>query len=423
MLTTFVFFLSLLARVPIFAALLLGTLAFLTESDLAVLFSSLPLQLYGSIEQNGLLAIPLFMLVGELMNQGGLTLRLMRAADVMIGNVRGGLAYVNLITNAMAASILGSAVAQIAVMSRLMIPTMEQKGYNKSFAAAVTISGGLLGPIIPPSMLMIIYGVISYQPVSTLFIAGILPGLVILTGFALTIAAIGFFKGFPDTGELEHTSKRADLLAGTIPAIIPVSVIIGIITGVMTPTEAGALASILALLLGVFVYKNISLSSLPSILVNVSLSTANITVLIACASVFGWSLSFESVPDMLIEAIQGLTSDPLVFLLLINATVIVLGMFLESISVMIVIVPILAPASLALGIDPIHFGIVISLATLVGLVTPPVGPGLFIASANSDIRIGELFRAFIPFLFAMLACILLISAVPEIALWLPAQFN
>jgi tripartite ATP-independent transporter DctM subunit len=420
MMTSAVFFISLLAGLPIFITLLLGTLVFLLQADLAVLMTSLPIQLYGSLNQNGLLAIPLFMLVGELMNRGGLTTRLMNAADVFVGGFRGGLAYVNLLTNAMAASILGSATAQIAVMSRLMIPAMVEKGYNKEFSAAVTMAGGLLGPIIPPSMLMIIYGVVAYQPIAALFIAGILPGLLIVSGFALVIFITGLVSGLP-SGERHADSRvRTDLLAGLLPATIPLVVIVCIIAGVMTPTEAGAVASIMAFVIGAGVYKAIHIKDLGAVFASVALNTATITGLIATASVFGWALSFEAVPDMLVEWISGITASPIIFLMLVYVLVILLGMFLESISVMIVIVPIILPAALSFGIDPIHFGVMISLATLVGLVTPPVGPGLYIAMTAANLPMGALFRAMVPFLLSMFICMLIIALFPAISLWLPS---
>ncbi|ANG63401.1 C4-dicarboxylate ABC transporter permease [Marinobacterium aestuarii] len=420
MMTSAVFFISLLAGLPIFITLLLGTLVFLLQADLAVLMTSLPIQLYGSLNQNGLLAIPLFMLVGELMNRGGLTTRLMNAADVFVGGFRGGLAYVNLLTNAMAASILGSATAQIAVMSRLMIPAMVEKGYNKEFSAAVTMAGGLLGPIIPPSMLMIIYGVVAYQPIAALFIAGILPGLLIVAGFALVIFITGLVSGLPSGERHADSSVRTDLLAGLLPATIPLVVIVCIIAGVMTPTEAGAVASIMAFVIGAGVYKAIHIKDLGAMFASVALNTATITGLIATASVFGWALSFEAVPDMLVEWISGITSSPIIFLMLVYVLVILLGMFLESISVMIVIVPIILPAALSFGIDPIHFGVMISLATLVGLVTPPVGPGLYIAMTAANLPMGALFRAMLPFLLSMFICMLIIALVPGISLWLPS---
>ncbi|WP_119290292.1 TRAP transporter large permease [Azohydromonas sediminis] len=418
MITLAVFFGLLFAGLPIFGVILAGAIVFLATNDLAALYDSIPIQLYGALEINGLLAIPLFMLVGEIMNRAGLTKRLVAVAEVLVGGLKGGLAYANLVTNAMAASILGSAVAQIGVMSKVMIPEMERKGYDRAFSGAVTVSAGLLGPIIPPSMLMIIYGVVAVQPIAPLFIAGIVPGLLIVVALALVIFVIGVVRGLPSGVGRELGSKGRILVEGLAPALIPLVVIVGIMAGVMTPTESGAVASIIALVLG-FLYRELRLRDLGPIFLAVALSTATITGLIAAASVLSWALAFQGVPDRLVEFMSGLTTSPTAFLLLVIAVLLVLGMFLESISVLIVVVPLLMPVVTGLGIDPIHFGVVCTVATVIGLVTPPVGPGLYIAMVAADIRMGPLFRATVPFLAAVLACLVLIAAVPALSTWLP----
>lgn len=414
----------LLGGFPILFTLLAATLLFIYVEDVFVLAESLPTQFYGALEQNGLLAIPVFMLVGEVMNKGGLTERLIAAANVLVGRFKGGLAYVNLLTNAMAASILGSAIAQIAVMSRLMVPAMEKQGYDKSFAAAVTISGGLLGPIIPPSMLMIIYGVISFQPVATLFVAGILPGVLMVMGFAAVIIITGLFVELPAGAAAAGDDRAQDsiwsqLAPGLLPGLVPFAVIAGIVSGAMTPTEAGAVAALLSIIIGGVIYRDLKFADIPAILLEVSKSTAMITSLIAAATVLGWALSFQEVPDLLAGWIREFSDSPLMFLLLVNLLMIVLGIFLESIAVMIVLVPILLPAAVAMGVDPVHFGVVTALATLVGLVTPPVGPGLFVVMSQNQMKMGELFKAMIPFLAMMLAMMALINALPALSTWLP----
>ena len=421
--TTLIFFLLLLLGFPVALTLLAATFFFIHTFDLHVLLETLPIKFYGSLEKNGLLAIPLFMLVGEVMNCGGLTQRLMSAANVLVGGFRAGLAYVNLLTNAMAASILGSAVAQISVMSRVMIPQMHQRGYTKGFSAAVTASGGLLGPIIPPSMLMIIYGVVAYQPISALFVAGIIPGILMFISFASVIYCIGRWSDLPKEDWQPLKQSKSKLLSGLAPGVIPVVVIVGIISGVMTPTESGAVASIIALGLGMFVYRNIRIKDIPGILQTVALNTAIITSLIAAASVFGWALTFEGIPDLLVETIMGITKSPLVFLLLVNLLLIFLGMFLETISVLIIIVPILLPAVETLGINLIHFGVIISLGTVIGLVTPPVGPGLYIAMVQADIPLREIFYWMIPFLTILLGTIAVINIFPAVSTWLPGLFG
>ena len=420
MIALIVFFGLLFAGLPIVGTILIGAVVFMATNDLAVLYDSIPIQFYGALEINSLLAIPLFLLVGEIMNKAGLTQRLIAVAEVLVGGTRGGLAYANLFTNAMAASILGSAVAQIGVMSKVMIPAMERAGYHRAFSGAVTVSAGLLGPIIPPSMLMIIYGVVAVQPIAPLFIAGIVPGLLIVAALALVIFLYGVLgPGLPAGVKSERSKSVKVLLEGLVPAAIPVVVIAGIMLGVMTPTESGAVASIIALVLG-FAYRKIKLRDLSGILLGVATNTATITGLIAAASVLSWVLAFQGVPDLVVETMKNLTSSPFVFLLLVIGLMLVLGMFLESISVLIVVVPLLMPVVNSLGIDPIHFGVVCTVATVIGLVTPPVGPGLYIAMVQAQIRMGPLFKATVPFLAAVLAVLVLVAAVPELSTWLPS---
>ena len=419
MTTLIVFFILLFAGVPIVGTILISAVVFMATSDLAVLFDSIPIQLYSALEINSLLAIPLFLLVGEIMNKAGLTQRLIAVAEVLVGRLKGGLAYANLFTNAMAASILGSAVAQIGVMSKVMIPAMERLGYDRAFSGAVTVSAGLLGPIIPPSMLMIIYGVVAVQPIAPLFIAGIVPGMLLIAGLAFVILLFGFFgPGLPAGERSGRAASIRILIEGLVPGLIPLVVIGGIMAGVMTPTESGAVAAVMALTLGLF-YREIKVRDLGKILLDVGVNTATITGLIAAASVLSWVLAFQGVPDMVVEFMQGLTDSPFVFLLLVIALMMLLGMFLESISVLIVVVPLLMPVVTSLGIDPIHFGVVCTVATVIGLVTPPVGPGLYIAMVQADIRMGPLFKATVPFLLVVLLVLVLIAAVPEISTWLP----
>ena len=420
MITLIVFFALLFSGFPIFGAILAGAVVFMASNDLAVLYDSIPIQFYGALEINGLLAIPLFMLVGEIMNQGGLTRRLIAVAQVLVGGFKGGLAYANLITNAMAASILGSAVAQIGVMSKVMIPEMEKQGYDRAFSGAVTVSAGLLGPIIPPSMLMIIYGVVAVQPIAALFIAGIVPGLLIVAALGGVILLHGLFgDALPEGSPARWRESWKVLTAGIAPGLIPAVVIVGIMAGAMTPTESGAVASMIALGLAL-AYRELKWSDLPAILQAVAINTATITGLIAAASVLSWVLAFEGVPDRLVGLMAGLTDSPFAFLLLVTGLMLVLGMFLESISVLIVVVPILMPVVTALGIDPIHFGVVCTVATVLGLVTPPVRPGLYIAMVQAHVPMGALFRGTVPFLAAVLVTLVLIAAVPELSTWLPA---
>src|SRR5690625_862117 len=315
MITVILFFMLLLVGFPIFGAILTAGIVFMVSNDLSILLDAIPLQLYSALEINSLLAIPLFLFVGDVMNKGGLTQRLIAVAELLVGRLRGGMAYANLLTNAMAASILGSALAQIGVMSRIMVPAMEERGYDKSFASAVTVSGGLLGPIFPPSMLMIIYGVVAVQPIGPLFIAGILPGVVIFLALCLVvfIFSLGQDKipAVPDKSDQSQSVGKV-LLDGILPALIPLVVVVGISAGVMTPTEAGAVAALIAFVL-CFAYGEIRIRDLFDIFLSVCTLTATICILISGATFLSWVLAFEGVLDRLVAAVTTLTESPFVF--------------------------------------------------------------------------------------------------------------
>lgn len=418
MITPILFLLMLLAGLPIIFLLILASFAFVFEHGATPLLGSFAVQSVRGIEANGFLAIPLYMLVGEIMNRGGITRRLVLSALRLIGGVRGGLAYVNVLTNAFAAAILGSATAQIAIVTRSLVPEMEKQGYDKAFATGLSVVSGLLGPIIPPSMLMIIYGVLAYQSVAALFIAGVIPGLLI--AFALFVT-VGLSRGsLPDAAgsPLPPSGWRA-VLSDALPAAIPIVIIAGVVSGAMTPTEAGAFASVVAFLLAAAVYRSIGLRDLMPILHSVVLSSASIVALIGFATLFGWVLSYESVPEALANGVAGVALGPLSFLFLVCLVVFVLGMFLDGVGVLIVVVPVLLPVAAQFGVDPIHFGVVIAIATLTGLVTPPVGPGLYIAMDATGLSMMRIFKATLPFMAAFLLALAVIVMLPALSTWLP----
>ncbi len=419
MLDLAIFLLLLFSGLPVVFAILGGAVLYLVRHDLGVLFDSIPMQLYAALEINGLLAIPLFMLLGEIMNKGGLTQRLVAAADALVGGMRGGLAYTNLLANALAAAILGSATAQISVMSKVMIPEMERRGYDRAFSGALTAVSGLLGPIIPPSMLMIIYAMVAVQPIAPLFIAGILPGMLLVAALAVVIFLTGLLGGGLPPGSRHARSEVVRALAsGFLPMLIPVAVVAGILAGVMTPTEAGAIGAVLAVIMSV-VYRELRWRDVPDILVSVATNTAMVTALIGVASVFSWVLTFDGVPDRMVEMIRSAIQSPQAFLLLVALVLLILGMFLDGISVMVVVVPLLMPVVRALGVDPIHFGVIVALATDIGLVTPPVGAGLYIVMMATGVPMMRLFVEVMPFLVATLLVLVVICLYPPLSTWLP----
>lgn len=418
MITLAAFFLLLGLGLPIIFLLLFAALAFTLETGSFALLHSFLVQSVKGIEANGFLAIPLYMLVGEVMTRGQITLRLMRTAVRLVGRLRGGLAYVNVLTNAFAAAILGSATAQIAIMSRSVVPEMERHGYDRRFATGLTVATGLLGPIIPPSMLMIIYGVLAYQSVAALFVAGIVPGLLITVLF---FVAVGLSRRDlpPVAAAALPPAGRREVLLDALPGLIPLTIIAGVISGVMTPTEAGAVATVVAVVLAVAVYRSLTLADFVPVMRNVVLSSASIIALIGFATLLGWVLSYRGIPMLMADGLAALAVGPVSFLLLVCLVVFLLGMFLDGIGVLIVIVPILLPLALTFGIDPIHFGVVLAVATLTGLVSPPVGPGLYIAMDATGLRMMQIFRAALPFLACFVLALVVIVLLPGLATTLP----
>lgn len=412
--TGLVFVVLLMGGVPIAVVLAMSAIWYIQASDNALLYDSFAQQLFSGIENYGLLAIPLFMLTGELMNEGGLTRRLINAARVFVGGFRGGLAHINLLANVFMAAIIGSAASQIAVMSRAMVPEMEREGYPRAFAAASTAAGGLLSPIIPPSMLFVIYGVLAQLPIGDMFIAGILPGLLLSALFFVIIAIVGMRQQFPK-GEWMRLSSALSAIRAALPAaLIPVAIIGGILFGIATPTESAAVASLIAFVIGRFAYGDLKLGDLGALFVRTAVNSSLVIFLVAAANVFGWVIIYEALPQQLAGTMTAITANPFLFLLMVNVALLVIGMVLDGIAALILVVPILLPiATNDFGVDPFQFGVIVCLNLVLGLLTPPVGAGLYIAAAMSGARPAGIFRALTPFLLAVAVVLVLLS-------WWPA---
>lgn len=413
------FVVLLIIGIPIAYVLgLTGVIYILAENNTRMLLS-VPQSLYSGMESYSLLAIPLFMLAGELMNQGGITSRLVNVAKAFIGHYRGGLAYVNVLANMMLAAIIGSATAQIAMMSRVMVPEMEKAGYSRSFSTATTAAAGLLGPIIPPSMMFIIYSVSAGTSVSDMFMAGVLPGILLGVSFMVLIAFIGMKQQWERQPRVPFNEALKSFVT-VIPALaVPVIIIYGILSGIFTATESAAIACLVAIIVGTVFYKELNLKKFPSIMTNTAVTTAVITILIAMAKVFGLVLTYEQIPRAIADWMVSLSDNPLVFLLLVNIFLLIVGMFLDGIAALIILVPIFMPIIAFYGIDPIHFGIIICINLTIGLLTPPVGSGLFIAASITQLKIGELVKSLWGFLIVALIVLLLITYIPALTLWLP----
>lgn len=415
--TAFAFFVMVLIGLPIGLVLCASALVFIQTSGNGVLLDSYGLQLFSALNNFGLLAIPLFILIGELMNGTGITQRLIRLAAVFVGNLKGGLAYINLIANMMVASILGSATAQIAMMTQVMVPEMEKAGYRRDFSTAITAFGGLLGPIIPPSIVFVVYAVLAQLAVRDMLLAGLLPGIILTGLFIGTIAVLGYWHDYP-RGESISWSARLRALRDAAPMLLIPAIIIGtIMGGYGSPTEAAALGAFCATILGLFFTKTLKAKDFSAILLRTGINSALVLFLVAAAGVFSWVLVFGEVPQTVAAWIKTVAKTPTAFLLLVLVILLLVGTVIDGIAGLIMVVPILLPiATEVYGINPIHFGVVVSINLILGLLTPPVGIGLYIASNVAKVSPIKVFIVALPFFVVTLLALVLFALVPQISL-------
>ncbi|MCM3081311.1 TRAP transporter large permease [Brevibacillus invocatus] len=413
------FLLFLLMGIPISLVLGMITLCYFFLVGNTTLLTSTPMRLFSGLENFGLLAVPLFMLAGELMNGGGITTRLVQFARVFIGHVRGGLAYVTVVANMFLASILGSANAQAAMMSKVMVPEMEKEGYNKEFSSALTLASSIIAPIIPPSMIFIIYGTLSGSSIGGLFMAGIIPGIIYGIGFITLIAYMGYKNNYPKS-ERATAKEMVKSTVSVLPALlVPIVIIFGILSGAFTATESAGIACLIAFIVGAFLYRELDLKKLPQIFINTVISTATVTFLIAMANIFGWMIAFEQIPQLIANSMLSISDSPFVFLLLVNIFLLLIGMILDGIAALIILVPVLMPLVTAFQIDPIHFGVIICINLTIGLLTPPVGTGLFIVSSIAEVRFERLVKATMPFLIVAIVILFIITYWSDAVLLVP----
>ena len=398
---------------PIALVLAMVALTYIYASGNPVLYLSFPQQFFAGLENYGLLAIPLFLAVGELMNEGGITRRLVALASVFVGHLRGGLAYINILANMFLASIMGSANAQVAVMAQVMVPEMEKKGYSRGFATATTCAGALLAPVIPPSMLFVIFGVLAQISIGDMFIAGIVPGLLMAVTFICVIALLGYRYKYPPGERLSRKQKLRNIGAAIPSLLVPIVMIGGILGGITTPTEAAAVGGLTAVLVGRFAHHEIRFDRMGDMLLRVAVNSAVVLALVAAAGVFGWVIVFEKIPQQLAVLLQQITTDPFTFMLLVTALLLAVGTVIDGIAALILLVPILLPvATQVYGINPYHFGVVICINLTLGLLTPPVGTALYVAARVTGATPAEILRPLMPFLVATLLILILLCWQP-----------
>ncbi len=409
--------LAMALGVPLFAAMGLAAYAFVLLGGLSS--DIVPQKIAQSANSFPILAAPLFILMGNVMNSAGITQRIFAFATALVGWLRGGLCHANILASVIFAGMSGSAVADAAGVGTLEIKAMRDEGYDPETAAAITAASATIGPIIPPSLPMVIYGVSADVSIGGLFLAGVIPGLLMAGSLMLMVAEVARRRNLPrhpfPTTRIVWTAFRDAFWA----LMTPVVLFGGMITGYFTPTEAAAVAACYALFLGLVIYRDFDLRHLPRIIVDTVETTGVVLALVMTAGALGWCMSLSRIPQVIGPALVEAIGNPLLFLLAVNLILLVVGCFMEALAAMLILIPILSPAAAQLGIDPIQFGLVFVLNLMIGTITPPVGVVIFVTSKIAGISFEAMSRAILPWLVPLIAVLAAVTFWPPLTTWLP----
>ena len=420
-LALFAIFVALLfLGLPIAFCLGISSAVYLWLADIPLVI--IPQKMYSGMDVFVLLCIPGFILAGSLMNRGGITDRIIGFCNALVGHIRGGLGLANIVASMIFAGISGTAVADTASLGAVLIPAMKKEGYEADFSCAVTAASSTIGPIIPPSMPMIIAGTLTSLSVGKLFMAGAVPGILLGIGLMIVSYFISRKKGHPKGEKATKRQLLHEFFGAFWALMLTVLILWGIVGGVFSPTEASVVASLYALFVGLFIYRDLKFRDLPRILIDTAVTTASIIVLVGVANLFAWILTSEQIPQMVADALLSVTKNKYLILLLINLLLLFVGTFMETIAALLTLFPTLLAVAVQVGIDPIQFAIIAVLNLMIGLTTPPVGVCLFVASTIVKISISKIARANIPFLIVSIIVLMLVSYIPAISLWLPGLF-
>lgn len=376
-------------------------------------------QMFRGVNNFALLAIPFFILAGVIMNNGGIALRLINAAKVLVGRMPGSLAQTNVAANALFGAVSGSAVAAVAAVGSTMGPLQAKEGYDKNFAAATNIASAPAGMLIPPSNLMIVYSLVSSSSIAALFVAGYIPGF--MWAAACMIVVYFYARKRPElkVTDMPSIGVRAKIVLDAVPALLLIVVVIGgILLGYFTPTEASCIAVVYSLVLS-FIYRSIKISDLHRIFLDSARTTSVVMFLIGVSSIMGWVMSFAKIPGMVADAMFTLSDNPAVLIILISVLLLIVGCFMDPTPAVLIFTPIFLPVVMSLGMDPVHFGIIMVLNLSLGTITPPVGPVLFVGAKIAELRMEDVIRKIMPFFGALLVLLLLVMFIPQLSLWLP----
>ncbi len=417
-----VFFFTLIISAPIFFSLALSALALLWNKGMLV--PQLVVQrMFAGVDSFPMMAIPFFMLAGALMDTGGISTRLVRFSNYLVGWIQGGLAHVVIVASCFFAGITGSAVADASAIGSTLIPLMKKRGFPVLFSATVVAAAGVVGPIIPPSIPMVIYGVMAGVSIGALFMGGFIPGIMIGLGLMAVVYVQAKKHGYPREAVRPTVREFIEAAISAFGAILmPLIILGGIFGGVFTATEAAVVATIYAFLMGKFVYRELAWRQIPGILYKAGLSTAMILIIVGVANLVGYIMAVERIPMMVADLFLGITTNKWVMMLLINILLLIVGCFIDGASALIIFTPVLLPLIYKLGIDPIYFGVVITVNLMIGTITPPVGLCLYVACGIADVRLEQISRTIIPFLIIEVVVLLLITYIPELIMFVPHLF-
>ena len=366
-----------------------------------------------------LIAVPLFIMAGRLMALGGLTRDLINVSKVLVGFMKGGLAYINIVASMLFAGITGSAASDTSSIGGILIPAMVNKGYDKDFSVAVTATSSTIGVMIPPSIPMVVYGVAANTSIGKLFLGGVVPGIMVGIVLLIVSAIITKKRNYPRDESFNFHDSVLLVIKG-IPAMMSIIIILGgIIVGWFTATEAAGVAVVYSLFLGMFYYRELKLSDMPTVISDVAITTGQVALMIATASALGYLFSHQKVPEMIGTMILGITTNKFLVLLLINALLLFVGTWLDLSPAVIIFAPIFLPIVVAMGMDPVHFGVIMVVNLAIGLFTPPVGVCLFVACGIAKVSIASTVKAFIPFFLAMVVVLMLITYIEPLVMFLP----
>ena len=414
-------FLLFLLKMPIGFSLMMSSILVMVLTGTGL--EMVPKRLFTACDSFAFMAVPFFILAGTLMSQGGISRRLCNFINSVLGRFPGGLGLVSVVACMFFAAISGSSAATTAAIGGMMIPEMVKRKYDKDFSAAINAAGGTIGVIIPPSIPFVTYGVLTGCSISTLFMAGFMPGVLMGLALMVVVVIISVKKGYKDTTKFSGREILKFFWDALLAMLMPVIVLGGIYTGKFTPTEAAVVAVVYGVIVGMFIYRNITPKSLMTILRDASASTAQVMILICAASLFGYVLTAHRIPDAIATFILGLSSNKWVILLLINLLLLIVGTFLDTTAAIIILVPILFPIINTIGVDPIHFGMILCVNLAVGFVTPPFGTCLFVACGVADTSLGAITKKILPFIAALLVVVALVTIFEPISLFLPRLFG